>query len=681
MSRARLSLAVPAAFLAGAALVLLLTASPGGRAGSGMDRPPPPADAAAAHGHAHDHDDAGGGEQLYMCPMMCVAPQPEPGRCPVCGMDLVPVPEEGTGGGAGPRLEMSEASRRLAEVRTERLTRRYAELDLQLPGKVGFDETRVREISAWVPGRLEHIFVDQTGTVVREGDPLVEIYSRELNAEKATYLASIQRGPTDYGRERGEDSETWLATNRARLRLRGLTPAQIDALERRETPSYTEEILSPIGGTVIRKSAMEGMHVETGSHLYTVADLSRAWVWLDVYERDIPFLRYGQEAEIRVESYGDHVFRGWISFIAPVLDPETRTTRVRVVVENEGGALKPGMFVRAWIRVRIGAGGRVVPGEALADKWISPRHPEILRDAPGDCPVCGIDLVRAEALGYATDAAAGPPLLVPASAVLYTGRRSLVYVRVPGREEPVYEGVTVKLGPRAGRDYVVLEGLSEGDEVVVNGAFTIDSALQLLARPSMMHPDEETGGEPAVEPASGAVEPGGPDRPTQEMPPDPPEAPEAVETDPAFRRGLAGALRQYFALQEALARDAAEEARTAAATLQARLLDIPLDGLGPEGMAVWTQHGIALYRQAGAIGGTDALAQQRTVFLELSATMEALLAATGPLEGITVYRAYCPMAFDDLGAEWLQSTREIANPYEGSRMPRCGVIRGPLRED
>jgi Cu(I)/Ag(I) efflux system membrane fusion protein len=615
-------------------------------------------------------------EQLYMCPMMCVDPQPEPGRCPVCGMDLVPMPEESGAAGAGPQLSMSEASRKLAEVRTSTVTRRFARMELRLTGKVDYDETRVREITAWVSGRLESLFVDQTGTRVRNGDPLVEIYSRELNAEKATYLATIQGDRSVYGPEAVEQPERWLRSVRARLRLRGLTTEQIKALEDRESPSYTDRILSPIEGTVIRKSAMEGMHVEKGTHLYTLADLSRVWVWLDAYESDLPFLRYGQEVAIRTESYGDRVFRGWVSFIEPVLDEATRTTRVRVVVENEDGDLKPNMFVRARVRVRVGAEGEVIPGENLAGMWISPRHPEIVRDEPGECPVCGIDLVRAGDLGYGAPETSSPPLLVPASAVLYTGTRSLVYVRVPQTEEPTFEGRTVRLGPRVGEDYVVLEGLSEGEEVAARGAFKIDSALQLVGKPSMMRPaGGSPGGGHAHHGHAHAQEPVSHDHSAHAVV-------QEVEADLSTAAGaaLAEAMEAYFATQVALGKDSSPGAGKAAASLQERLLAVPVDAFDDSLAEHWAEHGIGAYKAAARVEKADALPVQREAFVDVSEHLEAVLRQTGPLPGLTVYRVFCPMAFGNEGGYWLQKTDEVLNPYEGSRMPRCGTVEETLWE-
>jgi Cu(I)/Ag(I) efflux system membrane fusion protein len=162
---------------------------------------------------------------------------------------------------------------------------------------------------------------------------------------------------------------------------------------------------------------------------------------------------------------------------------------VRVNVPNPEGKLKPEMFVRGEVRAQVAEGGQVVAPD-LAGKWISPMHPWIVKDGPGTCDVCGMKLVPAEELGYvsAETVAREAPLVIPRSAALVTGPRAVVYVEVPDQEEPTYEGREIVLGPRAGDYYLVREGLQEGELVVTNGAFKIDSEIQIQAKPSMMMP-------------------------------------------------------------------------------------------------------------------------------------------------------------------------------------------------
>ncbi|MHC4885574.1 MAG: efflux RND transporter periplasmic adaptor subunit [Planctomycetota bacterium] len=615
----------------------------------------------------HDHGTKAGAtqeagkKQMYVCPMMCVAPQPEPGRCPVCGMDLVPMPDEMAGGdGDLPQLSMSKAAKMLAEVETGVVERRFADLELRLSGKVDFDETRVKAISAWVPGRLEKVHVDNTGTLVRKGDPLLTVYSRELNKEKGIYLAQVKGSQTRAGTAEARRQDRWVKAARARLLLMGLTEEQIEAIEKRKEPEYTEDILAPLSGTVVKKNATEGMYVKEGTALYTVADLSRVWVWLDAYESDLAKLRYGQKVKIRTEAFAGEEFDGWVSFIEPVLNAMTRITRVRVVVDNPGSRLKPNMFVRAMLKVRLGEGGKVVPDPDLADKWISPRHPEIISDTPGLCTVCDIPLLRAQELGYASSDPATAPLVVPVTAVLYTGTRGVVYRKVPNKEKATFEGIHVELGQRAGDRYIVRSGLNEGDEIAVNGAFRIDSALQLMARPSMMRPlhaptpsqDEESTGSMETE---GEVAP--------------------LEVPAAFRSALAKAVATYYSIQQALGKDNLDGAKAGAMAFADATAAISTKDLTEEASVVWQDLQQRFTAVTGVMAGQDDLEEFRGMFSPLSSSLEEAVRTFGPLPGITVRRAFCPMAFDNNGGYWLQAEEGILNPYEGSRMPNCGMIK------
>ncbi|MBN2489853.1 MAG: efflux RND transporter periplasmic adaptor subunit [Planctomycetes bacterium] len=427
----------------------------------------------------------------YACAMLCVPPRDEPGKCPVCGMELV---EVGGNGGAGGerRIAISETARRLAEIQTAPVERKFVAADIRMVGKVDFDETTKRTISAWVPGRLDRLFADYTGVRVQAGDEMVRLFSPELiSAQEALLqalgsMAEVERSGLATIRE---TTRSTVAAARARLRNLGLAAEQVADLERAGHPSDHVILRAPISGVVVHKNVKEGMYVQTGTPLYTIADLSIVWVKLDAYESDLAWIRYGQEVTFTTEAVAGRAFTGRIAFIDPVLDDRTRTVKVRANVPNPDGLLKPDMFVRGRVQSRIAADGKVMDA-ALAGKWISPRHPEIVKDEPGMCDKCGIALVRAEDLGYvAVDPdRARPPLVIPDSAPLITGKRAVVYVEV---EAGVFEGREVVLGPRAGDQYLVLAGLAEGERVAVNGAFKIDSAVQIRAGPSMMNPPGE----------------------------------------------------------------------------------------------------------------------------------------------------------------------------------------------
>ena len=408
---------------------------------------------------------------MWTCSMHPQIRQPAPGKCPICTMDLIPVDTRLIG---LREIEFSEEAAKLMEIETSIVERKFVTAEIRMVGKIDYDETRLKNITAWVPGRIDRLYVDFTGITVSKGDHMVYLYSPELiSTQRELLLPSLK----DAAREK--------------LRLLGLAAEQIEEIEKTGQPTDHITIYAPIGGVVIERHATEGMYVETGTKIYTIADLSNLWVKLDAYESDMMWIRYGQEVEFTTQSYPGQVFKGTISFIDPVLNDKTRTVKVRVNVDNTEGKLKPQMFVKAIVRSSVAVGGRVMAPE-MAGKWICPMHLDVVKTQAGSCDICGMDLVTTESLGYVkADTPKEAPIVIPASAPLITGKRAVVYVQLPDKERPTYEGREIVLGPRAGDYYIVESGLTESEIVVTNGNFKIDSAMQIQAKPSMMSKEGE----------------------------------------------------------------------------------------------------------------------------------------------------------------------------------------------
>jgi Cu(I)/Ag(I) efflux system membrane fusion protein len=430
-------------------------------------------------------------QQWWTCSMHPQIRQPKPGKCPICFMDLVPV-DSGRGETALREISFSEDALKLMEIQTTPVQRRFVEAQIRLAGKVDYDETRLKHITAWVPGRIERLYVDFTGTQVIKDDHMVYLYSPELISAQAEFLQAVKAVENVKADVSDLIKRTTRATLEAaseKLALLGLAQQQIEEIEKSGQPTDYITINAPIGGIVIEKHVTEGAYVQTGTKIYTIADLSQLWVQLDAYESDIMWIRYGQEVEFTTEAYPGDVFKGRVSFIAPTVDPKTRTIKVRLNVPNPGEKLKPEMFVRAVVRSKIAAGGKVMDAD-MAGKWICPMHPSVIKNGPGKCDICQMNLVTTESLGYVkAELPDQAPLVIAATAPLVTGKRAVVYVQKPDAEKPTFEGREIVLGPRAADYYLVKEGLAEGEVVVSKGNFKIDSALQIQAKPSMMNPE------------------------------------------------------------------------------------------------------------------------------------------------------------------------------------------------
>ena len=599
---------------------------------------------------------------VYTCSMHPQIRSTDPkAHCPLCGMPLIPVASTGSPSTAGARrLSLTTDAAALAGIRTAPVRRSFAEVDVRLWGTLDYDETAVKTISAWAEGRLERLFVDYTGISIRAGEHLIELYSPQLYAAQQELLSALRTGSSSPGAPLPPYAAVTVDAARTKLQLLGLTPDQIAAIERRREARTTLEIRSPLGGVVIRKHASEGDYVRTGSPIYSVADLSRLWVRLYAYESDLAFLRLGEDVDVTTLAYGHETFTSRISFLDPILDPTTRTVDVRAVLANVDGRLKPGMLVQAVVHARVGEAGHLA-GSPLAGLWMCPMHPEVTTAVAGRCKVCGMPLERAESLGHGGGGESRPALLVPASAVLLTGLRAVVYRRVEGSDDPTFEGLDVELGPKAGDDYVVRSGLSEGDLVAVAGAFKIDASLQLAGKHAMMTPP----GSPIV-----------PESPGMAMPPEMTMPPEALPTP--VRVAMDGATAACLDASASLADDDEGGARRALERQLDELGSVPADQV-PQASRDTLAEAIELQvRSLTEALATEDMAALRTAFAAVTTSTESSVRSLGHGLPTPIQVMFCPMALEGAGARWLQRPGPVANPFYGSTMLRCGEVRAEL---
>jgi len=370
-------------------------------------------------------------------------------------------------------LHVSAAAQKGAALETTAVERRALQHTLRAVGKIGYNESGLTTITSRLEGYVEKLFVNFTGVEVKKGDHFAEIYSPDL----AVAQRELQLGKNDTA------DRTLLDATRKKLERWGLQPEQIDEFLRSGKVTDRVTLLAPRGGTVTEKMVVQNMMVKPGETLYRLANLDSVWLYLDIYEYELGMVRYGQEVAATTESYPGETFTGRVWFISPILSEETRTVKVTVSLENKNRKLKPGMFVSAGIAVPLLADGSAAPS-GVEGKWTCPMHPHVLLDAAGTCPECAMPLVQIP--GEAAPAEKPMALAIPVSAVLDSGTRKLVHVETG---EDIYKPVEVKLGLRAGAYYPVLDGLKEGDRVVVRGNFLLDSQFQISGLPSLFYPE------------------------------------------------------------------------------------------------------------------------------------------------------------------------------------------------
>lgn len=563
-------------------------------------------------GTQHSHGTESVAEaQTWTCSMHPNIQQPKPGKCPICGMDLIPVKASSGDERGGRHITLSENARKLATVEVAPVERKSVSREIRLVGKIEMDETRVSVIAARFPGRIEKLFVNYTGSTVGKNYPLVELYSPEILATQLEFTESLKAANSFSGDAAPElllAAHQQFKSVKDRLRLWGLTDQQLTEMERSKVAAENITLYSPIQGVVIEKQAIEGKYVSEGAPIYTIADLSEVWLNMAAYESDLLWLRTGQNVEFQTEAFPGKSFEGKIVFIDPVIDPKTRTATVRVNVKNSAGTLKPEMLAHAIVKSELKSGK------------------------------------------------VGKPLVIPASAPLITGKRAIVYVQDP-KNDGSYEGREITLGPRAGDYYVVESGLEEGERVVVKGNFKIDSAIQILGRTSMMNPENES--------RAASKKNVDLDKPSAE------EIPDFSDIPDSFKKQLDDVYAAYFEIQFALSRDSFEESAKNATAFLRTLKKVDMKLLGENSHIEWMKSLTELKTSASQISKSGDIEEARKFFEPLSNELIRVAKIFGS-DNLRLLVYHCPMAFDFKGADWLQNKPGTENPYFGSAMFSCG---------
>ena len=516
----------------------------------------------------------------YTCSMHPQIRQNEPGKCPLCGMALTPVNNRKGGDSSPYVLEMTPEAVALSNVQTTRVKSGSGTGKLVLTGKIQPNEQRTKSLTANYSGRVDQLYVNFTGQEVRKGEKLATLYSPELvNAQKELLETSKikDRQPALY------------QATKEKLRLWKISEEQISAIERSGNVQTQFDIYSDVSGVVIARNVSVGDFVNRGTPLFEIVDLSTIWVILDAYESDLGAIKKGDGLSFQVSAYPGRVFKAKVTYIDPVLNPDTRTVGVRAEAVNRNFELKPEMFVSANIT---------------------------------------------------TSKATSSGLMIPKTAILWTGPRSVVYVQKGNREAPAFEMREIEIGDRVGDDYLVLSGLEEGESVVSNGVFAIDAAAQLSGNYSMMTRPEV----------------------------------KSLEVPEEFRKQLTAFVKSYLPVKDALVKTDTKETQSAINPAKSILAKVDMKLLDDKAHDIWMGLLRPIQSSLDKIGQTTDVEDQRKYFEILSDNLIEAVEYFGVV-GNTIYRQYCPMAFRDQGAYWLSSEKEIRNPYFGDMMLTCGEVK------
>lgn len=529
----------------------------------------------------HDHS-AAAENQLWTCSMHPQIKLNEPGSCPICGMDLIPVSSNSSSGNSNPLVyEMTPDAVALANIHTTKVGGSTSGNEVVLTGKIQTDERENAAITAKFPGRIEKLYVSFTGEQVRAGQKLASIYSPEL--------MTAQQELIEAAKSKSTFPELYQAA-KEKLKLWKLSEQQIASIESGGKIQEQMDVIAEHGGVVTQRNISVGDYVNTGSVLFQVVNLSKLWVLMDAYESDLPFMKVGDEVSFTAAGVPGETFKANVSFIDPLINPNTRAASIRAEISNAQGKLKPEMFVTATISSKSSS----TPTE----------------------------------------------LSIPRTALLWTGKRSIVYVKVPDSEVPAFEMREVNLGSKVGEDYRVESGIMPGEEIVTNGVFAVDAAAQLSGSYSMMNRPES----------------------------------KSLDVPEAFRTQITALADAYFEIKNGLVSDDLTESQKG--VRDAKITLSKVDMMLLEGTA--HEHWMMLMKQIQSnldqMEKSTELESSRKLFSELSTAVLEMTERFG-LNKAVVYKDYCPMAFGDQGAFWLSESKNITNPYFGASMLTCGEVK------
>ena len=533
-------------------------------------------------------------EEHWTCSMHPQIDLPQPGACPICGMDLIPktASEEGL---ASDQFKMTKNAIALANIETIVIGNGSGNSNkLILSGKISANDKTSALQTAHFGGRIEQLNFKTVGEFVSKGALVATIYSPELLTAQNELIEAISI--------KESQPELYKAV-RNKLKYWKVSEKQIQRIEQTKKVQSNFKMYANVSGYISEIFIEEGNHVTEGTPLFNVSNLGSVWADLDVYEKDIKNIKLGQEIEIYLNAYPDKIIKAKIDFIDPILNNATRTVLVRTTLNNKDNYLKPGMLITSEIAVNSKDNSSFI--------------------------------------------------MVPRTAIMWTGKRSVVYVKT-SKSEPVFEMREVKLGNDSGANFEVLEGLKGGEEVVFNGTFTVDAAAQLQGKASMMNRSENNSEEEITK--------------TLNI--------DKSEVDAEFKKQLGNAVSEYIKLKDALVADDASNGQKKAEDLRNSLNNVDMSLLKGDAHNEWMRVLKQVKSATEDISNSNDIKVQRNSFLVLGKSFSEAINTFGiDSNNKPIYLEFCPMANDDKGGYWLSFEKEIKNPYFGKAMMSCGEVK------
>ncbi|MBW6481523.1 MAG: efflux RND transporter periplasmic adaptor subunit [Vicingaceae bacterium] len=559
--------------------------------------------------------------QIWTCSMHPQIRMDKSGKCPICGMDLILADDNNQAASDPNEVSMTEEAMKLAAIQIMVVEKSKPEKEIRLLGKIKPDERLLNTQAVHIPGRIEKLYVNFTGEKIVKGQKIAKIYSPELVTAQKELFESI-KSKTTY-------PELYQASKN-KLKLWKLNDNQIEAIENKGEVVQEIDVLADYSGIVMKRNVELGDYVKEGTPLFDLADLSKVWVMFEAYETDLPWIHEGDKISFTINGEPRNTYNGRVNYIDPFVDAKTRITNIRVEVTNSQLKLLPEMYANG--------------------------------------------IIQADLKGVKNE------IIIPKSAVLWTGKRAVVYVKVPNREMTSFVYREIILGEDVGEFYVVKNGLEEGEEIAVNGVFRIDASAQLSSKKSMMNP---TGGKVATGGHNGMDMGGEDDNEKRNMSGMDMENEVMIDKSKIptkFKSQLGTVVSSYLLLKEKLTNDNAN-IQTDVKAIQKSLKTVDMSLVMEDAHNEWMKALNSLNKALKLLEKAVNIEEQRNHFLTISKSLSDAVQKLGvQMEGEnTLYIEHCPMANENNGGYWLSLEKEIKNPYFGKKMLKCGEVKATIK--
>lgn len=573
--------------------------------------------------HKHETDQSGG--TSYTCPMHPQIVQSAPGACPICGMDLVPVVKNGS---KAAELVLSAGQMQLANVAVHPVSSGSIGNTTVLNARLTTDQEQTNVISSRVAGRIERLYVKETGQFIRKGQVLYEIYSEALLTNQQEYLVALQQEIELGTTEKPDIARRYSQFRQAseqKLRLYGMTSEQIATLAKTRQVQPRIPFVSPASGTVQEIAVNEGQYVAEGALFYRLVNLSQLWIEADLYPGEVNLVKVGDWVPVQIVGYeAGKSLSARVAFLNPEYQDGSQVLTMRAVLANPNGKFQPGQQARVLIQQGVQRG-----------------------------------------------------ITLPVDAIVRSGNGAVVFVQTG---TGTFQPHQVQTGTETDQRVAILKGLSGTEQVAMSGAYLLYSELVLKKgiNPFTQKVDEKGAKSTTTGQADLSNKEANPSPVASPLQPSKAAYSTSTQSPEVIKKQVTDVYEASLKLTDALINSDAGQAKVAAIGIETTLSRVDMSQLSGPAHSTWMTQLTAMNQALKSIRNSGAIEKQRTAYAQFEEGLYQSIKTLGILKK-PAYRQYCPMAQNSKGAYWLSDKKPIRNPYFGDQMLTCGETKEVLQ--